>query len=52
VPHTVCRPVTEEKLINYTEMVPETVERQITVPVCTLVPTTVTCTVGCGSCGH
>jgi len=48
MPHTVCRPVTEEKLVNYIEMVPETVERLIAVPVCTLVPQTVTCTVGCG----
>ena len=54
-PKTVFRPVTEDKLVTYTEMVQEQVERVITVPVCTMVPKVVTYTVGCGgcaTCGH
>jgi hypothetical protein len=51
VPRTVCKPVTEDQVVTYTEMVTEPVERTITVPVCTLVPKTVTCTVGCSGCG-
>jgi hypothetical protein len=49
-PKTVFRPVTEEKLVSYTEMVSETIERQVTVPVCTMVPKTISYTVGCADC--
>lgn len=52
VPHTVLKPVTEEKMVTYTEMVPTPVQRTITVPICTLVPQEVTCTVGCATCGN
>jgi hypothetical protein len=55
MPVTTCRPVIEEKVLNYTAMVPTQVDRQISVPVCNWVPKTVTCTVpacdcnsGCG----
>lgn len=54
-PKTVFRPVTQEKIVSYTEFVPEQVERLVTVPVCTMVPKTVTYTLGCGhcaACGH
>jgi hypothetical protein len=53
VPQTTFRPVLEEKVVNYTELVPVRVERQVTVAVCTMVPKKITCTVpGCGNgCG-
>jgi hypothetical protein len=38
IPQTNFRPVTENRVVNYTVMVPERVDRQVTVPVCTLVP--------------
>jgi hypothetical protein len=51
VPHTVCRQVTEEKVVNHTEMVPTPVERTVTVPVCTMVAKQVSYTVRCCSGG-
>ena len=52
IPRTTFRQVTEEKVVNYTVMVPQRVERQVRVPVCTMVPKVVTMAVpGCGTCG-
>jgi hypothetical protein len=49
VPCTSYRTVVEPKVINYTAMVPVPVTRQVTVPVCTLVPKTITYAIGgCG----
>jgi hypothetical protein len=45
VARTTYRPVLENKVINVTDMVPTRVERQVTVPVCTLVPKTIACPV-------
>jgi hypothetical protein len=42
VPRTTLRPVTENKVVNYTVMVPHRVDRQVTVPVCTMVAKQVT----------
>jgi hypothetical protein len=50
VPCTSYRAVVEPKVVNYTAMVSVPVTRQVTVPVCTLVPKTVTCVV-CGPSG-
>lgn len=51
------REVVEQKVVNYTAMVATRVERQVTVPVCTMVPKTVAVAVqpcgggyGCGNC--
>ena len=53
VPVTTCRPVYEDKVVNYTALVPTRVDRQVTVPVCTWVPKTVTCPVpACNGCCH
>jgi hypothetical protein len=42
----------EQRTVNYTVMVPQRVERQVTVPVCTMVPKQVTYQVPtCGGCG-
>jgi len=42
-----------DKVVNYTVMVPQRIERQVTVPVCTMVPKQVTYAVPppCGGCG-
>jgi hypothetical protein len=49
VPRTTFKTVVEPKVVNYTAMVPVPVAKQVTVPVCTLVPKTITCAV-CPSC--
>jgi hypothetical protein len=55
VPRTTLRQVVEDRVVDYTVMVPHQVERQVTVPVCTMVPKQVTYTVPtcapCGGCG-
>jgi hypothetical protein len=43
VPVTTYRKVAEPKVVNYTALVPVPVTKQVQVPVCTLVPKTVTC---------
>jgi hypothetical protein len=48
VARTTYRPVVEKKLVNVTEMVPTRVERQVTVPVCTMVAKVVACKGCCG----
>jgi hypothetical protein len=45
VPRTTFRQVTEEKVVNNTVMVPHRVERQVQVPVCTMVPKQISYTV-------
>jgi len=52
IPRTTFRQVTEEKVVNYTVMVPHHVQRQVQVPVCTLVPKQITVAVPtCDRCG-
>lgn len=55
VPQTTMRPVVENRTVNYTVMVPQRIDRQVTVPVCTLVPKQVSYTVQpcapCQACG-
>jgi len=56
VPQTTLKPVMEQRTVNYTVMVPQRIERQVTVPVRTMVakqvtyqvPTCNTCGSGCG----
>lgn len=51
VPVTVCRPVVDYQSVNYTEIVRTPTTREITVPVCTMVPKTITYTIQpCESC--
>ena len=56
VPFTVCRPVVEERVVHYTELVRTPVAREVRVPVCTMVPKTITYTIqpcySCTPCGH
>jgi hypothetical protein len=47
VTRTTYRPVFEKRVVNVTEMVPTQVERQVSVPVCTLVPKVIPCPAGC-----
>jgi hypothetical protein len=55
VPQTTFRCVVEQKVVNYTAMVATRAEKQVRVPVCTMVPKTISYTVptcgGCGGCG-
>jgi hypothetical protein len=52
VPVTTFRQVVEEKVVPYTEMVPVTVERTVRIPVCTMVPKTISYTLPvCEPCG-
>jgi hypothetical protein len=55
IPRTTYRQVTEERVVNYTVMVPQHIERTVRVPVCTMVPKQITYTVPacppCDRCG-
>jgi hypothetical protein len=53
VPYTVCRPVVDYQVVNYTEIVRTPTTREITVPVCTMVPKTITYTIeACETCDY
>ena len=51
VPQTSFRCVVEQKVVNYTAMVATRAQKQVTVPVCTMVPKTVSYVPTCGGCG-